>query len=601
MKFLSNPIHVELLLGLVVALTAATPSWCAAGNWLTPAEELFSRLGQRRHLSVIVVGFFAIGLRLALLPIRPVPNPCVQDEFSYLLAADTFAHGRLTNPPHPMWQHLETFHVLQQPTYASKYPPGQGLFLAVGQVVAGNPFWGVVISVGVMCSAICWMLQGWFSPGWALLGSLIAMARFGPNTYWGDSYWGGAVAACGGALVLGALPRIKQHVRSRDAVLMGVGLALLANTRPYEGLVFSLPAFAFLTAWALGRERPGAPLLIRRTLLPLLTVLLVAGSWMAYYNWRVTGSSLRMPYSLYMQTYDPTPNVLLFLPRPLPQYRHAAMRDFELKFTIEPLRAEQSPGGFFIASLDKMASFWLFFVGPVLTAVLLPVALTLPYGFSWKHLSRDTRFLAKAMAISIAALLFGTYYFPHYSAPASCLIVALALVAMRRLHRSQPSMGRSVVGCVAVTCIVLLVLGSGMFLPQPMLKPSNLPALAARMRTERARSLARLQARPGQHLVVVRYGSGHNPGPEWVYNGADIDAAKVIWARDMGRAKNDELLKYFHERTVWLLEPDRDPPHLVPYPATLPLLREDQVATAAAPPLVGRRDTTRTTVPGMGR
>jgi hypothetical protein len=65
-------------------------------------------------------------------------------------------------------------HVLQQPTYASKYPPAQGLVLALGQVLCDQPIVGVWLSGALASAAICWMLLGCLRPRWAALGGVLA-------------------------------------------------------------------------------------------------------------------------------------------------------------------------------------------------------------------------------------------------------------------------------------------------------------------------------------------------------------------------------------------------------------------------------------------
>jgi hypothetical protein len=560
--------------GLTVAIVAIALAFPHKGfRLLEPVERAFGHLARRRGLAVLVVGLTSLALRAALLPILPIPQPQVQDEFSYLLAADTFAHGRLTNPTHPMWVHFETLFVLQQPTYASKYPAAQSVFLAAGQVIAGHPFWGMWFSVGLMCAVLTWMMQAWLPEGWALLGGFLAVIRLGTFSYWANSYWGGAVAAIGGALILGALPRLKSSPRVRDALLLGLGVVVLANSRPYEGLVFTLPVGVALFAWLLGKNKTAWPLIWRRVLMPLAVLVILAGGVMGYYFWRVTGSAFRMPYQAYDDAYDPNPYLVWQHPKPLPVYRHKSLHDYFAYWKLRTASA-RSPGSLSSYALGKLIRMYFFFLGSLLLLPFLLLAAAAPSNFSWRQFNPGTRFLLIATAISFIGLaLEGPFYEAHYAAPMACMIIALVLLAMQCIRpwqaRGRPA-GLAITRAIPLVAVLLLALRTAavpLHIPLPKSFPETWCS-PAWPDPDRARIISQLHQEGGRHLVMVRYSPSHGAfNPEWVYNAADIDASDIVWARDMDPEQNAELFRYFSGRRVWLLEPDQKSPQLLPYPS----------------------------------
>ena len=539
-------------------------------EWFQAAEQCLSRLAGRPALAVVVVGVLALAIRVALLPNIPIPEPGLHDDFGYLLSADTFAHGRVANPTHPMWIHFESIHINQKPTYMPMYYAAQGLLLALGQVVRGCPWIGVWLSAGAMCAAICWMLQGWLPAGWALLGGLLAVMRLGTFTYWVDSYSGGALAAIGGALVLGALPRIKRRQRVQDALLMGLGLALLANTRPYESLFFGIPIAVAVAVWIVGKKRPPWRQLIPRIVLPVGLVVAATAAGMAYFFWRVTGNPFRIPYQVNLDTYIAVP---YFPWQPLNLnhiYHHQVLERFYLHGWQMSIynHARRAP---FDVLVTKISAIYSFFFGPVLVLPLVVMLGINPTQFFRKLITGKTGFLVAVCGATFVGLALPIYFIPHYAAPITAAIYALVLQAMRHLRlwvwRGKRA-GLGMVRAIPVICLLLFLMRAAapqLHIPTPVDENNNWAGEQTH-NLDRARALAQLKGLAGDHLVIVRYNQYHNSDNEWVYNRADIDRARVVWARDMGDSGNAELIRYFPQRRVWLAEPDLAPPRLSPYP-----------------------------------
>ncbi len=564
-----NQALLEIECGVTGIALASAFAWPRLGAGIfVRIERLFGRLAQRKGLAAASAGLSVILLRLAILPIYPIPLPFVPDDFSFLLAADTFAHGRLTNLTPTMWMHFETIHVTMQPTYQSMYFPGQGLLLAAGTVLFGHPWFALLAMDALMCAGLCWMLQAWLPANWALLGALIAILRLCVFSDWINTYHtGGSLAALGGALVLGALPRLMKTARFRFGLLMALGIAILAITRPYEGVLLCLPVAVALGRWLWkGKSRPETMVMARRAAVAL-ALIVAAVAWLGYYDYRAFGNALTPPYTVDRNTYAIAPYYVWQHIRPEPAYRYAAMRDFYEKSEMGFYNHIHSLKGFAPYTLQKAAFVLLFFAGFLLLIPLIMVRRVI--------LDRRTRFLVLCVVVLAAGSIVEVYMLPHYAAPFTAAFYAIGLQAMRHLRLWRPEgkpVGVALTRFMVFLCVALA--GLRLFARPLRLAPSEWPPSSWNLTwygpehfgVERAQIEDRLEHLPGAELAIVRYSVDHDPLDEWVYNRADIDGSKVVWAREMDTQDNLELIHYYRNRTVWLVEPDAVPARITPYP-----------------------------------
>jgi hypothetical protein len=313
-----------------------------------------------------------------------------------------------------------------------------------------------------------------------------------------------------------------------------------------------------LVWWITTQPHPRAAVLLLRASGPIALFAVVA-VLMGYYNYRVFGNALTLPYQVNRATYASAPVFVWESPRPEPHYRHAVMREFYSKWELGDFLYSKTPRGFLSRTLQKLGIALFFLFGPALFAPLLMMPRVLR--------NRHVRFLVGVVCVSAIGLALNAWMFPHYLAPVAGAVYVLLILCLRYLRAWRRPYGLAIVRSIPVICLLLagvrvFAAPFGISIPRwPTMwygtEPLGLP---------RARIASQLDRYSGKQLVLVRYSANHNVFDDWVYNSADIDRAHVVWAREMGEPADAELLKYFNDRKVWLVEPDTKPPKISHYP-----------------------------------
>lgn len=458
--------------------------------------------------------------------IQGPPVPVGFDEWSYLLAAETFSSGRITNPPSPH-PALVGENTVGTPSYQSKYPPANGLILAVGQSIAGHPSVGLWLSAALLAAALTWCFQAWVGPQWALLGGLLLTLRLGLGSYWNQTYFGGSLAAIGGALLYGSIRRltVRDQPRLRYSLLLCLGLAVLANSRPFEGLLVSLPAAWMLVRWFLGLDASGRRLASLRVVLPVGAMLLLTLIGIGYYNWRVTGDPLVMPHFHHKELYD---------------FHSEFVWDREAGATSQHVVIERTAGGedpawWEYGLRNGWHRIWL-----VLFVILSP-ALAVPLLVGLGALrDKSLQPLAVACVLVMLGHFASSIFYPHYSSPLTAPLWTLALVVLANAYDWRWR-GRPVGAGLGLVALVLIA--TSFAVQVPAFRPDANAPIWERLEAQRD-----LESTPGRHLVL---------GPQAIvynYNPALIRQAKVLWAADMGSEENRRLFELFPDYQFWWME-----------------------------------------------
>ena len=527
---------------ILVFIAAGCAAWLISRKAPFLITGVISWLGKISNRPALCVGLILATTLVVNIVCSAVryPHPMCHDEFSYLLGADTYASGRATNPTHPHWRHFETFHVISQPSYMSKYPPANAMFLAIGQTLTGHPIVGSWLSLALALVGLHWMLCGWMSRKWTLIGTLLLAVNVPMIMAWGQSYWGGGIQMFGGALLFGALRRIVDDSKRSGPIwgyslIMGIGASILAFSRPFEGLLVCGVAGIILAIWLIRKNEIPLGQKLTQTGVPAGIIGGLAFAVLLWNNVAVTGAITGLPYSVHSAQYEST-NMFIWGALPeVPEYNLPRMKKFYTDWVRERQLDARSWQGYSQLIAGKLMLLWRFF--PFIGGICLIPLWYLVQKNAWLKFA----VLASAGLILIEFQLVHSQTYPHYIAPIACLFYFAMFQGLRSWEViSRKNKGQSLV-LPTVICYSLLSLFVYCFIIGTSESPSRYAALESK-----------LEQIPGDHLVFVRYPEDHNFHMEMTGNKANIDQSKIVWANELSEADNRNLVDHFRGRQVWV-------------------------------------------------
>jgi hypothetical protein len=418
--------------------------------------------------------------------------------------------------------------------------------LALGLLICNQPWAGILLAAGLLCALSYWALRAWTTSTRALAGGLLAVLLFGPLGDWTNQYWGGFISGIAGCLVFGSIPRLRKSWTTRDALLLGIGLALQMISRPFE-FALLLPVVVYFLVPIPRNKLIQISLAVAAALFPAALLMLMQ-------NKSVTGHWTTMPYMLSRSQYG-VPTTFVFQPVPKPEKQ--LTREQQEDYDAQCENHDEIPNtfrGFLKRWAHRVPDYRYFFP--------LPLLLALPFCL----LSIRSSILATVLFFSLGTNFY-PYFYPNYIAvliPLFLLMTVTALGNLNRIRLRNLPIGRAAAWLIVLFC-------AGQFLWTYGLRfadkgGSPYPWASWGIETsdyyhDRLAILDRLARAPGSQLVFVHIGDEEDI-QQWIQNGADIDHARVIWALDLGSAENANLIAYYPGRTAWRLvaeDPKLDP------------------------------------------